>query len=255
MSKPSDFNNNELQKSSQSATFDLPVVKPDEDNSHIQISRSDGKKHDLMSAVSVASNFKGLVAEQQKESEQRKIEEAEDDHDHDHKDKHIDIRRSDGLSHDIIKVFKHFSDPRGSNFKLEKQSSEIGNTSSLRRSGKSTASSIFDGIRRSTLGKVEMQDILNSRGEKALPPNTYSYHPNTVRIVHMSDTHNLLARNSAFNSSFLPTGDILIHSGNFTDAGTDEEYAQFNTWLASVANTYHYRVVVAGNRDVKQLGK
>ena len=234
-------------KSSQSATFDLPAVnkKDDENNTHIRISRSDGKHHDLMTAVSAASNFKGLVAEQQKESEQRKAATEDDNENREHK--HIDIRRSDGLSHDIIKVFKHFSDPKGSNFKLEKQLNDSGYVA---RKG-----SFLDSIRRSSSCKMEVQDILNSKGEKPLPPNTYSYHPSSVRIVHMSDTHNLLIRNSAFNLSFLPAGDILIHSGNFTDAGTDEEYYQFNDWLESITNTYHYRVVVVGNRDVKQLGK
>lgn len=236
-----------VEKSSQSNTFDLPTLTEGDEN--ITIARSDGRKHDLTSAVSLASNFKDLVAIQQKESDQKKGQEKSDDHDH--KDKKIEIRRSDGLSHDIIKVFKALSDPRGENFKIR----QSGKATSDISAPKNRSASIMDGLRRSTLGKVDMQEILTSRGEKSLPPSTYTYHPNSVRIIHMSDTHNLLIRNSAFNNSFLPSGDILIHSGNFTDTGTDEEYAQFNAWLGSLANTYHYRVVVAGNRDVKQLGK
>lgn len=49
-------------------------------------------------------------------------------------------------------------------------------------------------------------------------------------------------------------GDILVHSGNFTVGGTDEEFANFDNWLASVKNIYHYRVVCLGHRDVRRFG-
>ena len=176
-----------------------------EDNNNIKLTRSDGKKHDLMSAASLNTNFKDLILEQKHEEAQKQI--ILDDHDH--KDKPINIRRSDGRIHDVIRVFKAFSDPRGDNFKLQ-----------ANKPDNSSGTLLLDGMRRSTLGKVGMQEILNSKGNLPLPPPLNNYHPTSVRIVHMSDTHNLLNRTSTtFNQSFLPEGDILIHSGNFTDTG------------------------------------
>jgi Icc-related predicted phosphoesterase len=76
----------------------------------------------------------------------------------------------------------------------------------------------------------------------------------TLRIVHMSDTRNFLVRDGKFVTKFLPEGDILVHSGNFTNTGSDEDYANFNAWLAAVSGTYMYRICVPGSRDVKRLG-
>jgi hypothetical protein len=76
--------------------------------------------------------------------------------------------------------------------------------------------------------------------------------PSTCRIVHFSDTHNLLRRQS--RKTLLPEGDILIHSGGFTSNGTAEEMARFDRWLAAVSDIYKYRVVVPGLNDVKQCG-
>jgi Icc-related predicted phosphoesterase len=76
----------------------------------------------------------------------------------------------------------------------------------------------------------------------------------TVRIVHMSDTRNFLVRNGNCITKFLPEGDILIHSGNFTHRGNDEDYASFNAWLGAVSSMYAFRIVVPGSRDVKKLG-
>lgn len=76
--------------------------------------------------------------------------------------------------------------------------------------------------------------------------------PSTCKIVHFSDTHNLLRRQS--RKTLLPEGDILIHSGGFTSNGTAEEMGRFDRWLASVSDVYKYRVVVPGLNDVKQCG-
>ena len=80
-----------------------------------------------------------------------------------------------------------------------------------------------------------------------------SYHPSSIRIVHMSDTFNFLSRSMKKMNIFLPDGDILIHTGNFTRDGTDQEFRQFDEWLAGVSGTYHYRVICVGNRDIRQL--
>ena len=63
----------------------------------------------------------------------------------------------------------------------------------------------------------------------------------------MSDTCGLLVAGKG--KHHLPPGNILIHSGNFTTGGRYEEFVQFDNWLRSVADTYHYRVVVLGEKD------
>jgi len=111
-------------------------------------------------------------------------------------------------------------------------------------------------IKRSSMSKIEVQNILSKKGgEKSgslFPLQNVSNNPTSVRIIHMSNTHNHLTKNS--KRKFYPDGDILIHSGGFTVDGTVEEYEQFNEWLLSVKDVYHYRIVIAGLNDVKQCG-
>eukprot|EP00008_Paramoeba_atlantica_P012213 CAMPEP_0201499008 /NCGR_PEP_ID=MMETSP0151_2-20130828/74063_1 /ASSEMBLY_ACC=CAM_ASM_000257 /TAXON_ID=200890 /ORGANISM="Paramoeba atlantica, Strain 621/1 / CCAP 1560/9" /LENGTH=370 /DNA_ID=CAMNT_0047891013 /DNA_START=163 /DNA_END=1272 /DNA_ORIENTATION=- len=71
-----------------------------------------------------------------------------------------------------------------------------------------------------------------------------------VRIVHISDTHN---RHEEITET-LPEADLLIHTGDFSDDGTDEEYISFNNWLGEVKDRYRFGVfVVLGNHDYKFL--
>ena len=67
-----------------------------------------------------------------------------------------------------------------------------------------------------------------------------------TKIVHISDTHGLNHKN-------LPSGDILIHSGDFTNNGDPEEYAQFNDWLSR--QQYIHKIVVPGDSDLKYFMK
>jgi len=62
------------------------------------------------------------------------------------------------------------------------------------------------------------------------------------RIVCISDTHNFhrLLR--------IPDGDILIHSGDATLNGTEEEFADFADWFAE--QPHPYKIFVAGNHDL-----
>jgi hypothetical protein len=68
-----------------------------------------------------------------------------------------------------------------------------------------------------------------------------------VRIVHLSDSHNCLRD---IDSVPLPEGDILVHSGDFSNNGTRKEFAVFNDWLGEISHLYPYRVVVFGNHDM-----
>lgn len=71
--------------------------------------------------------------------------------------------------------------------------------------------------------------------------------PTCVRVLHMSDTHGRLVPEMV---PYLPQCDILVHSGDFTDNGTAEEYARFDAFLAA-AHRFPERVVIFGNHDIK----
>ena len=66
----------------------------------------------------------------------------------------------------------------------------------------------------------------------------------TVSIVHISDTHNRFP-----DISSLPKGEILIHTGDFSNHGTESEIVAFNHWLQQAATKYLYRIVILGNHD------
>lgn len=63
-----------------------------------------------------------------------------------------------------------------------------------------------------------------------------------VRVVMISDTH------MEHNKLEMPPGDILIHSGDFTNTGTRDEIQEFDTWLGGL-DMYKCKVVVPGNHD------
>ena len=201
-------------------------------NSHIKLKRSDGLTHDIVSVFKNPKDFFGLS---------KKTETIPPKDPHDHTDHGmIKIHRSDGLNSDIIKVFKGMSDARGAT--LQPVKTHMMNDYL---------------IKRSSMSKIEVQNSASKSTHHSLSSPSYapsgmSNAPTSVRIVHMSDTHNHLSRSSSRN--FFPDGDILIHSGGFTVDGTVEEYAQFDSWLASVKDIYHYRVIIAGLSDVKQCG-
>lgn len=63
-----------------------------------------------------------------------------------------------------------------------------------------------------------------------------------MRIVCISDTHN---SNSQIE---IPDGDILIHSGDATIIGTEEEIRLFDRWFSSLPHMQ--KIFVAGNHDL-----
>ena len=71
-----------------------------------------------------------------------------------------------------------------------------------------------------------------------LPPPS---HEPAMRIVCLSDTHNLHDRVR------VPDGDLLLHAGDATNRGTEKEVAAFADWLAGLP--HRHKVVVAGNHD------
>jgi len=65
--------------------------------------------------------------------------------------------------------------------------------------------------------------------------------PGVVRIVLISDTHN------KHRKITMPPGDILIHSGDFTNRGSLSAIKEFDAWLGELP--YLHKVVVPGNHD------
>jgi len=62
-----------------------------------------------------------------------------------------------------------------------------------------------------------------------------------MRIVCLSDTHSLQEEIK------IPEGDMLIHAGDFTSRGKEEEIIAFNYWLGKL--DFQYKVIIAGNHD------
>ena len=63
-----------------------------------------------------------------------------------------------------------------------------------------------------------------------------------MRILHISDTHNShkLLEN-------LPTADIIVHSGDASFSGSDNEVLDFLNWFCDL--DYAHKIFVAGNHD------
>lgn len=65
-------------------------------------------------------------------------------------------------------------------------------------------------------------------------------HPHPIRLVCLSDTHCL-------KPLHVPSGDILIHAGDLTNAGTPSELQDQIDWLATLP--HRHKIVIAGNHD------
>lgn len=61
------------------------------------------------------------------------------------------------------------------------------------------------------------------------------------RIVCISDTHN------CNEEIVVPEGDILVHSGDATIKGTEDEVVQFLSWFSALP--HKHKIFVAGNHD------
>lgn len=79
----------------------------------------------------------------------------------------------------------------------------------------------------------------------AIPPPDSPRTPGWVRLVIVSDTHNVDIPISLF-----PPGDLLIHAGDHTTTGLSSELASAAAWLRSLAARFTHGVVaIAGNHD------
>jgi Icc-related predicted phosphoesterase len=66
-------------------------------------------------------------------------------------------------------------------------------------------------------------------------------------FTHISDTHGLHRQ-----LANLPAADVIIHSGDFTMAGTKEEVFDFVNWFCDLP--YRYKIFIAGNHDMCLFG-
>ena len=64
-----------------------------------------------------------------------------------------------------------------------------------------------------------------------------------MKILHISDTHGMHDRVGE-----LPLADVLVHSGDFTNSGTEGEVLDFLNWL--IKQPHRYKVFVVGNHDL-----
>lgn len=68
-----------------------------------------------------------------------------------------------------------------------------------------------------------------------------------MKILHLSDTHGLHK-----NLRSLPEADFIVHSGDFTFAGSEEEAYDFMNWFCNLP--YEHKVFIAGNHDMCMYG-
>lgn len=68
-----------------------------------------------------------------------------------------------------------------------------------------------------------------------------------MKILHLSDTHGLHK-----NLGSLPEADVIVHSGDFTFAGSEEEAYDFMNWFCNLP--YEHKVFIAGNHDMCMYG-
>ena len=64
-----------------------------------------------------------------------------------------------------------------------------------------------------------------------------------MKILHISDTHGLHRQ-----MKDLPMADVIIHSGDFSNSGTEEEVLDFLNWLIELP--YQHKIFVTGNHDL-----
>lgn len=65
-----------------------------------------------------------------------------------------------------------------------------------------------------------------------------------VSFVHISDTH--MEHDNIKN---LPNADFLLHTGDFTDYGGDNEFRKFNSWAKKMKKKFKAVILVMGNHD------
>ena len=63
-----------------------------------------------------------------------------------------------------------------------------------------------------------------------------------MKILHLSDTHNC---HRLFRD--LPEADVVVHSGDFCMAGSEQEALDFLNWFCDLP--YKHKIFICGNHD------
>ena len=63
-----------------------------------------------------------------------------------------------------------------------------------------------------------------------------------MKILHISDTHN---KHQLLKD--LPEADVIVHTGDITEDGTEEEVKDFIEWFSGLP--YAHKIFIAGNHD------
>lgn len=66
--------------------------------------------------------------------------------------------------------------------------------------------------------------------------------PNHIRFVCLSDTHDMA------DCLLIPPGDVLLHAGDLTMVGLQDEVERFNDLLLSLP--HQHKIIIAGNHDL-----
>lgn len=70
---------------------------------------------------------------------------------------------------------------------------------------------------------------------------------NKIKILHLSDTHG-----NHHRLKNLPEADILVHSGDFCMAGSEQEAIDFLNWFCDLH--YRHKIFICGNHDEPLYG-
>ena len=65
-----------------------------------------------------------------------------------------------------------------------------------------------------------------------------------MKILQISDTHNQHRQ-----LTDLPAADVIVHCGDFTDNGTEEEVLNFLNWFIELP--YPHKIFITGNHDLR----
>jgi len=74
-------------------------------------------------------------------------------------------------------------------------------------------------------------------------PPSEPWSEDKIRFVHISDTHSLTSHIES-----IPEGDVLLHTGDFTMRGGEQEVIDFNEWLGTLP--HKHKIVIAGNHEL-----
>ena len=68
-----------------------------------------------------------------------------------------------------------------------------------------------------------------------------------MKFVAISDTH------GCHRQLNLPSGDVLLHSGDVCDKGNTEQVEDFLNWLTAL--DFQYKIIIRGNHDIDLKSK